>query len=43
MDYTYEVKTNDREQSIIVRSDGASIPFEPTNLDYKEYLKSLEA
>ncbi len=31
------------ETNVVIRSsDGANIPFDPANTDYKEYLKWLE-
>ena len=30
-------------QSVMRLSDGASIPFDPDNTDYQEYLRWLEA
>jgi hypothetical protein len=41
MKYTYEILEVD-QQVIIVRSDGASIPQDPANNDYAEYLAQLE-
>jgi hypothetical protein len=35
---------NEVSTTVIVRlSDGASIPFDPANTDYQEYLEWLEA
>ena len=39
MKYTYTEVTNDEGKVVvIVRSDGASIPIDPTNSDYQRYL-----
>ena len=39
MEYTYtEVKNDEGKVVVIVRSDGASIPVDPANSDYQEYL-----
>ena len=40
MDYTY--KTFSLFPKIIQRSDGASIPTDPDNTDYQEYLRWLD-
>jgi hypothetical protein len=32
---------NNRQVSVLRLSDGACIPFEPTNIDYQEYLDWL--
>jgi hypothetical protein len=40
MDYTY--KTFSLFPKIIQRSDGASIPIDPSNTDYQAYLRWLE-
>ena len=44
MSYTYkksstEAKYGNKEASVIRKEDGACIPFDPENKDYKEYLK----
>ena len=41
--FTYRlIKDTRTEQfSCIMRSDGTSIPFDPANTDYQEYLKWL--
>jgi hypothetical protein len=36
MDYTYKLTISD---SIVYRSDGAFIPFDPANTDYQAFLK----
>ena len=36
--YTYEVKETALGETIIVRSDGASIPTDSANADYQTYL-----
>ena len=40
--YTYEIITTPSDIKMVVRSDGAWIPPDPTNSDYQAYLKSLE-
>jgi hypothetical protein len=42
MEYTYEKITTELGE-MILRSDGAWIPKDLGNVDYQEYLKSLEA
>ena len=37
MEYTYEIIENELGK-ILLRSDGASIPFEEANSDYQAYL-----
>jgi hypothetical protein len=41
--FTYKLTPNYMGQtnSVIIRSDGACIPFAPDNTDYQEYLKWL--
>jgi hypothetical protein len=41
MKYTYEIIETPTNK-ILLRSDGASIPFDEANSDYAEYLESLE-
>ena len=41
--YTYDVFIINETEEVIRRSDGASIPTDPANVDYQEYLASLEA
>ena len=41
MDYTYEEITTPFGETIIRRSDGASIPTDPANADYQAYLSTL--
>lgn len=41
MEYTYEVKESDFG-TMILRSDGAWIPADPSNSDYQEYLNPSE-
>ena len=37
---TYKLaKNNDGVEIAVMRSDGWSIPFDPANTDYQEYLK----
>lgn len=36
--YTYEVIETPLGETIILRSDGASIPTDPANSDYQAYL-----
>ena len=39
MDFTYKLINNINNQSLAVnRSDGLSIPFDPANSDYAQYL-----
>jgi hypothetical protein len=42
---TYSILTSDirgeQKQICVLRSDGASIPFDPDNTDYQAYLKWL--
>jgi len=39
---TYKLQTNRFGETIsVLRSDGWSIPFDPANTDYQEYLKWL--
>ena len=40
MDYTYEIITSELGESIL-RSDGAWIPKDLGNVDYQDYLASL--
>ena len=40
--FTYEEKTTKDNELVIVRSDGAFIPTDPANSDYKRYLRWLE-
>ena len=42
MKYTYEVLELPIGNKIILRSDGAHIPVEPSNSDYQRYLRWLE-
>jgi hypothetical protein len=42
MEYTYEI-LEIGSSKILLRSDGASIPFETANSDYQEYLAANEA
>jgi hypothetical protein len=43
MEYTYtEILDRDGNLACIQRSDGASIPTDPSNSDYQQYLKWLE-
>ena len=46
MKYTYEkiidARTGEERKDVIQRSDGATVPTDPANSDYQEYLKSLE-
>ena len=39
--YTYEIIENELGK-VLLRSDGASIPFNESNSDYQRYLKWLE-
>ena len=39
-EYTYQI-IGEAPAQIILRSDGACIPVDPTNSDYKAYLESL--
>jgi len=39
----HESDAGEKHTSIICVADGASIPTDPTNTDYIEYLKWLEA
>ena len=41
MEYTYQIIETELGK-VLLRSDGASIPFEPANSDYQAYLKSLD-
>ena len=41
-EYTYQEINTGLSDVIILRSDGASIPQDPANSDYQEYLKSLD-
>lgn len=42
--HTYKLKENSfGDVDVVIRSDGWSIPFDPANTDYQEYLKWLEA
>ena len=40
---TYKLQNlpNGKLSSCVIRSDGATIPFDPDNVDYQEYLKWL--
>ena len=38
MEYTYEVVEGNLGQKILLRSDGAFIPFDERNSDYQAYL-----
>ena len=40
--YTYEVIETPLGETIILRSDGASIPSDPANSDYQAYLAKDE-
>jgi len=40
--YKLSTSFKDFPQSVIRTTDGASIPFDPANTDYQEYLKWLE-
>jgi hypothetical protein len=40
--YTYKI-FSDGTNEVILRSDGGAIPKDLGNVDYQEYLKSLEA
>jgi len=42
---TYKLTQDDKGNSTnsVLRSDGWSIPFDPANTDYQEYLRWLEA
>ena len=45
MTYTYQLLNNpltNKQINIILRSDGACIPFDPANTDYQAYLTWLE-
>ena len=42
-EYTYQILQGPFNTTVILRSDGASIPTEPANSDYQAYLASLEA
>jgi hypothetical protein len=39
--FTHEI-VGEKNETIILRSDGAWIPTDPANSDYAEYLASLE-
>ena len=44
MEYTYQLSLNSfdgKPSGVIKRSDGASIPFDPANTDYANYLEWL--
>ena len=41
MEYTYEIVETGLDK-IILRSDGACIPFAESNSDYQAYLESLK-
>lgn len=42
MKYTYEIKKDTMGNEIILRSDGAFIPMDTANADYREYLNPSE-
>jgi hypothetical protein len=43
--FSYKIITaeimGEQKQICVLRSDGSSIPFDPANTDYQEYLKWL--
>jgi hypothetical protein len=38
---TYKIRIFETEHKVIIRSDGAVIPFNDANIDYQEYLAWL--
>ena len=41
MNYKLSKLPTGEVNNIVVRDDGAQIPFDPANMDYQEYLKWL--